>query len=31
MVHEIDEKAFIFTSSIKEAAGGVLKRRARHS
>ncbi|MDB5133041.1 MAG: putative rane-anchored protein YitT [Mucilaginibacter sp.] len=31
MVHDIDEKAFIFTSSIKEAAGGVLKRRARHS
>jgi len=31
MVHEIDENAFIFTSSIKEAAGGVLKRRARHS
>ncbi len=30
MVHEIDEKAFVFTSSIKEAAGGVLKRRARH-
>ena len=29
MVHEIDEKAFIFTSTIKEAAGGVLKRRAR--
>ncbi|GAB2687963.1 YitT family protein [Mucilaginibacter koreensis] len=30
MVHEIDEKAFVFTSTIKEAAGGVLKRRARH-
>ena len=30
MVHEVDEKAFIFTSTIKEAAGGVLKRRARH-
>jgi uncharacterized membrane-anchored protein YitT (DUF2179 family) len=29
LVHEIDEKAFIFTSTIKEAAGGVLKRRAR--
>ncbi len=29
MVHEVDEKAFIFTSTIKEAAGGVLKRRAR--
>jgi len=30
MVHEIDPKAFIFTSTIKEAAGGVLKKRARH-
>lgn len=30
MVHSIDPKAFIFTSIIKEAAGGVLKRRARH-
>ncbi len=30
LVHEVDEKAFIFTSTIKEAAGGVLKRRARH-
>jgi uncharacterized membrane-anchored protein YitT (DUF2179 family) len=30
MVHNIDPKAFIFTSIIKEAAGGVLKRRARH-
>jgi uncharacterized membrane-anchored protein YitT (DUF2179 family)/predicted metal-dependent HD superfamily phosphohydrolase len=30
MVHEIDPNAFIFTSIIKEAAGGVLKRRARH-
>jgi uncharacterized membrane-anchored protein YitT (DUF2179 family) len=30
MVHQIDPKAFIFTSIIKEAAGGVLKRRARH-
>lgn len=29
LVHGIDEKAFIFTSTIKEAAGGVLKRRAR--
>jgi uncharacterized membrane-anchored protein YitT (DUF2179 family) len=29
LVHDIDEKAFIFTSTIKEAAGGVLKRRAR--
>jgi len=30
MVHHIDPKAFIFTNSIKEAAGGVLKRKARH-
>jgi uncharacterized membrane-anchored protein YitT (DUF2179 family) len=30
MVHEIDKKAFVFTSTIKEAAGGVLKRRVRH-
>jgi uncharacterized membrane-anchored protein YitT (DUF2179 family) len=30
IVHSIDPKAFVFTSSIKEAAGGVLKRRARH-
>jgi len=30
MVHEVDPKAFVFTSTIKEAAGGVLKKRARH-
>lgn len=30
LVHELDPKAFIFTSTIKEAAGGVLKKRARH-
>ena len=30
LVHDIDPKAFIFTSTIKEAAGGVLKKRARH-
>lgn len=29
MVHQIDPNAFIFTSTIKEAAGGVLKRRVR--
>ena len=29
LVHDVDHKAFIFTSTIKEAAGGVLKRRAR--
>lgn len=29
LVHEVDEKAFVFTSTIKEAAGGVLKRRVR--
>lgn len=28
LVHEVDEKAFVFMSTIKEAAGGVLKRRA---
>lgn len=30
LVQDIDPKAFIFTSTIKEAAGGVLKKRARH-
>jgi uncharacterized membrane-anchored protein YitT (DUF2179 family) len=30
LVHSIDPKAFIFTNTIKEAAGGVLKKRARH-
>jgi len=30
LIHEIDPKAFVFTSVVKEAAGGVLKRRARH-
>ena len=30
LVHDTDPKAFIFTSTIKEAAGGVLKRRAKH-
>ena len=29
-VYEIDTKAFIFTSVIKDASGGILKRRARH-
>jgi len=29
LVHDTDHKAFVFTSTIKEAAGGVLKRRAR--
>jgi uncharacterized membrane-anchored protein YitT (DUF2179 family) len=29
-VYEIDPKAFIFTSVIKDASGGILKRRARH-
>lgn len=28
LVHEVDPKAFIFTNTIKEAAGGVLKRKA---
>ncbi|RZJ62475.1 MAG: YitT family protein [Flavobacterium sp.] len=30
IVHQIDPKAFVFTSIIKEAAGGVLKRRSSH-
>lgn len=30
MVEDIDPEAFVFTSIIKEAAGGILKRRARH-
>lgn len=30
MIHSVDPNAFVFTSSIKEAAGGVLKKRARH-
>lgn len=30
IVHEIDPKAFVFTSVIKETAGGVLSRKARH-
>lgn len=30
MVHSIDPKAFVFTNTIKEAAGGVLKRTAKH-
>lgn len=29
LVHEVDPKAFVFTSNIKEAAGGVLKKHAR--
>jgi uncharacterized membrane-anchored protein YitT (DUF2179 family) len=30
LIQDIDPKAFVFTSTIKEAAGGVLKKRARH-
>ncbi|NDP27623.1 MAG: YitT family protein, partial [Flavobacterium sp.] len=30
LVQKIDPKAFVFTSIIKETAGGVLKRKARH-
>jgi uncharacterized membrane-anchored protein YitT (DUF2179 family)/predicted metal-dependent HD superfamily phosphohydrolase len=30
MVQNIDPKAFVFTNTIKEAAGGVLKKRVRH-
>jgi hypothetical protein len=29
MVYDVDPKAFIFTNTIKEAAGGVLKKHAR--
>jgi uncharacterized membrane-anchored protein YitT (DUF2179 family) len=31
IVKDIDPKAFMFTSTIKEAAGGVLKKRVRHN
>lgn len=30
IVHEIDPRAFMFTNIIKEAAGGILSRKARH-
>jgi uncharacterized membrane-anchored protein YitT (DUF2179 family) len=30
VVHHIDPKAFVFTHTIKEAAGGVLKRQVKH-
>ena len=30
LVHSIDPKAFVLTSTIKEAAGGILKKRSRH-
>ncbi len=30
IVHELDSKAFVFTNVIKETAGGVLSRKARH-
>ncbi len=30
LIYEIDPKAFVFASSIKEASGGIIKRRARH-
>lgn len=30
LVHSIDPKAFVFTNTIKEAAGGVLSRHAQH-
>lgn len=29
-IHQIDEKAFIFSSSIKETAGGTLKKKHSH-
>jgi len=30
LVHDVDPKAFVFASTIKEASGGVLKRRHKH-
>ncbi|HEX7845049.1 MAG TPA: YitT family protein [Chitinophagaceae bacterium] len=30
LVHEVDPKAFVFASTIKEASGGVIKRRQSH-
>jgi uncharacterized membrane-anchored protein YitT (DUF2179 family) len=30
VVHEIDSKAFVFTHTIKETAGGILKKHATH-
>jgi uncharacterized membrane-anchored protein YitT (DUF2179 family) len=30
MVHQLDPKAFVFTNSIKETAGGILKKKAAH-
>ena len=30
LLHEIDPKAFVFASTIKEASGGILRRRSRH-
>jgi hypothetical protein len=30
LLEYIDPKDFVFTRKIKEAAGGILKRRARH-
>ena len=30
LLHEIDPNAFIFASTIKEASGGIIKRRSRH-
>lgn len=30
LINEVDPKAFVFTSTIKEAAGGILKKRVRH-
>ncbi|TMI65887.1 MAG: YitT family protein [Bacteroidetes bacterium] len=30
LVHEVDPKAFVFANTIKEASGGILKRRHKH-
>jgi len=30
LVHDVDPKAFVFASTIKEASGGIIKRRSQH-
>jgi uncharacterized membrane-anchored protein YitT (DUF2179 family) len=30
LLHDIDPNAFIFANTIKEASGGILRRRSRH-
>ncbi|MDQ6609872.1 MAG: YitT family protein, partial [Bacteroidota bacterium] len=31
LIHETDPKAFVFANTIREASGGILRRRASHS